>query len=110
LMQSIAAIFIAQLYGIELSIGQQAVIVLTASLAAVGSPGIPSGGIVMLVVVLQSAKLPVEGIGVVLAVDRILDMCRTVINVAGDALACVVVAHTEGELPATEAAAPATPA
>jgi len=112
LMQSIAAIFIAQLYGVDLTIGQQAVIMLTASLAALGSPGIPSGSIVMLIVVLQSVKLPVEGVGIVLAVDRILDMCRTVINVAGDALACVVVAHTEGELPAApaSAAAPESPA
>lgn len=99
LMQSVAAVFIAQLYGYDLTLSQQLVIVFTASLAAVGSPGIPSGGIVMLVVVLQAVGLPLEGIAVILAVDRILDMCRTVINVTGDALACVVVAHAEGELP-----------
>lgn len=98
LMQAVAAVFIAQLYGYDLTIGQQLVIVLTATLAAIGSPGIPSGGIVMLVVVLESVGLPLQGIAVILAVDRILDMCRTVINVTGDSLACVVVAHAEGEL------------
>lgn len=99
LMQAVASVFIAQLYGHDLTLSQQLVIVLTACLAAVGSPGIPSGGIVMLVIILQSVGLPVEGIAVILAVDRILDMCRTVINVTGDALACVVVANAEGELP-----------
>lgn len=109
LMQSVAAVFVAQLYGHDLTIGQQMIIVLTATLAAIGSPGIPSGGIVMLVVVLESVGLPLEGIAVILAVDRLLDMCRTVINVTGDALACVVVAHMEGELPRPEGAGAAVP-
>lgn len=104
-MQCVAATFIAQLYGQELAFTQQLVIAFTALLAAIGSPGIPSGGIVMLVVVLETAGLPIQGIAVILAVDRILDMCRTVVNVTGDALACVVVSHAEGELPKPQPAA-----
>jgi len=98
LMQATAAVFIAQLYGVDLSMTDQLVIALTATLAAVGSPGIPSGGIVMLVIVLESVGIPVQGIAIILSVDRILDMCRTVVNVTGDALAAVFVAAAEGRL------------
>ncbi len=98
LMQATAAVFIAQLYSVDLSLADQVLIALTATLAAVGSPGIPSGGIVMLVVVLESVGIPVQGIAIILAVDRVLDMCRTVVNVTGDALAAVFVAGAEGRL------------
>ena len=98
MMQAIATVFLAQFYGMELSIGQQVAIVFTAIVSAIGTPGIPSGGMVMLVIVLRSFGVPAEGIAMILAVDRILDMCRTVVNVTGDAAAAVAVAGMEGAL------------
>jgi proton glutamate symport protein len=106
LMQAIATVFLAQFYSIELSLMQQASLVFTAVFAAIGSPGIPSGGMVMLVVVLRSVGVPGEGIAMILAVDRVLDMCRTVVNVTGDAAVAVAVAGTEPQPPATAAAEP----
>jgi len=97
LYECIAVIFIAQAYGIDLTMGQQTVIVLTALLAAIGSAGIPMAGLVMMTVVLTAVNLPLEGIGLVLAVDRILDMSRTTINVWGDTCAAVIIAKSEGE-------------
>ena len=97
LMQAVATVFLAQFYAIELSGAQQASIVFTAVFSAIGSPGIPSGGMVMLVIVLRSVGVPAEGIAMILAVDRILDMCRTVVNVTGDAAVAVAVAGTEGK-------------
>jgi len=98
LMQAVATVFLAQFYGMELTLPQQATIVITAVVSAIGSPGIPSGGMVMLVIVLRTYGVPAEGIGMILAVDRVLDMCRTVINVTGDAAVSVAVASTEGGL------------
>lgn len=98
LYQAVAAVFIAQALGMELSIAQQLTIVLTATLASVGAAGVPGAGIIMLVIVLQAIDVPVEGIGLILGVDRILDMCRTAVNVTGDAAVSVAVAHTEGLL------------
>lgn len=97
LYEGVTAIFIAQAYGIDLSIVQQFVIVLTSVLAAIGAAGIPMAGLVMLGVVLMAIGLPMEGIGLVLAVQPICDMIRTSINVYGDTCAAVVVAHSEGE-------------
>jgi len=97
LYECIAVIFIAQAYGIDLTMGQQTVIVLTALLAAIGSAGIPMAGLVMMTVVLTAVNLPLEGIGLVLAVDRILDMSRTTINVWGDTCAAVIIAKSEWE-------------
>ena len=91
LYEAVAAIFIAQAYGIELGLGQQMIVAATAILAAVGAAGIPSAGLVTMGMVLTAAGLPVEGIGLLYAVDRILDMCRTAINVMGDAVACRVI-------------------
>lgn len=99
MMQAIATVFLAQFYAMELTIPQQASIVFTAVLSAIGTPGIPSGGMVMLVVVLRSVGVPAEGIAMILAVDRVLDMCRTVVNVTGDAAVSVAVARSEGETP-----------
>ncbi len=96
--QGVATVFIAQMYELDLTIGQQAIVVLTATLAGIGTPGIPGAGVVMLVIVLESVGVPAEGIAVILGVDRILDMCRTVVNITGDAAAAAVVAKTEGEL------------
>lgn len=82
--QGVCAIFIAQVFGIDLTIGQQVTIVLTAVLASIGTAGVPGSGMIMLAMVLQSVGLPVEGIALVAGVDRILDMMRTVVNVTGD--------------------------
>jgi proton glutamate symport protein len=96
--QAIAAVFIAQVFGIELTVIQQLTIVLTATLASIGTPGIPSGSIVMLIIVLNSVGLPVEGLALILGVDRPLDMLRTVVNITGDSTVSSIVARSEGEL------------
>ncbi|MCK5066448.1 MAG: dicarboxylate/amino acid:cation symporter [Bacteroidales bacterium] len=96
--QAIAAVFIAQVFGIDLTLIQQLTIVLTATLASIGSPGIPSGSIVMLIIVLNSVGLPVEGLALILGVDRPLDMLRTVVNITGDSTVASIVARSEGEL------------
>lgn len=98
LYQAVAATFIAQLYGIPLTLLDQVTVVLLATLIAVGSPGVPGGSIVMMVIVLEAIGVPPEGIAVILAVDRILDMCRTVVNISGDAAVAAVVAAGEGQL------------
>lgn len=100
LYQSVAAVFIAQALGMGLSIGDQLMIVLTATLASIGSAGVPGAGLVMLLIVLESIGVPAAGLALILAPDRILDMCRTVVNVTGDASVTTAVASTEGELPA----------
>jgi Na+/H+-dicarboxylate symporter len=97
LYESVAAVFIAQVYGIELSVTQQIVVFLTATLAAIGAAGIPSAGLVTMAIVLNAVGLPLEGIGMILAVDRILDMCRTTVNVWGDTVGCAVISRLEGE-------------
>jgi len=91
LYQAVATVFIAQAFGQDLSWSQQLTIVLTATLASIGSAGVPGAGMVMLVIVLQSVGLESAGIALVVAVDRILDMMRTVINVSGDAMTAVLV-------------------
>lgn len=96
--QAIAAVFIAQVFGIDLTLVQQLTIVLTATLASIGSPGIPSGSIVMLIIVLNSVGLPIEGLALILGVDRPLDMLRTAVNIAGDSSVASIVASSEGEL------------
>ncbi|MEE9270522.1 MAG: dicarboxylate/amino acid:cation symporter [Candidatus Krumholzibacteria bacterium] len=97
LYESVAAVFIAQAYGIDLSLTQQVIVFLTATLAAVGAAGIPSAGLVTMAIVLNAVGLPLEGIGIILAVDRLLDMCRTTVNVWGDTVGCAVVSRLEGE-------------
>jgi proton glutamate symport protein len=98
LYQAVAAVFIAQALGLDLTISQQLTIVLTATLASIGAAGVPGAGIIMLVIVLQAIQVPVEGIALILGVDRILDMLRTAVNITGDAAVSVAVAHTEGLL------------
>ncbi len=97
LYEAVAAMFIAQAYGISLNFGQQLVIMLTATLASIGAAAIPGAGLVTMVIVLKAVNLPEEGIGMILAVDRILDMMRTAVNVWGDACGTAVVARLEGE-------------
>ena len=96
--QGICALFIAQVCGVDLTLGQMAMIVLTATLASIGAAGVPGAAIVMLSMVLESVGLPLEGIALVIGIDRILDMARTALNVGGDIACAVVVAATENEL------------
>ena len=97
LYEAVTAMFVAQAYGIDLSIGQQLIIMLTATLASIGAAAIPGAGLVTMVIVLKAVNLPLEGIGMILAVERILDMLRTAVNVWGDACGAAVVAQLEGE-------------
>ena len=102
LYQGVAAVFIAQLYSMNLSFGDQLAIVGTATLASIGTAGVPGAGVIMLVIVLQSVGVPLEGIAAILGVDRLLDMCRTTCNITGDAMVATVVAGSEGELASVE--------
>jgi Na+/H+-dicarboxylate symporter len=96
--QGVAAIFIAQAYGIDLTFGNYITIILTSTLASIGSAGVPGAGLIMLTLVLNSVGLPVEGIAIIAGVDRILDMARTTVNVVGDCAVTVLVAKGENEL------------
>jgi len=98
LYQAVAAVFIAQSVGMDLTVAQQLTIVVTAVLASIGAAGVPGAGIIMLVIVLQAIHVPVEGIALILGVDRILDMIRTAVNITGDAAVSVAVASSEGLL------------
>lgn len=98
IMQGTATVFIAQVYGIELSLAQLLTVVLTATLASIGTAGVPAVGLIMLALVLQQAGLPVAGVGLILGIDRILDMARSAVNVTGDCCVACIVARSEGEL------------
>lgn len=98
IMQGVATVFIAQVYGVEIGAGGFLTIVVTATLASIGTAGVPGVGMVMLAMVLRQMELPVEGIGLILGVDRLLDMSRTVVNITGDAIVSCVVAKSEGKL------------
>ena len=97
IMQGAATIFISQLYGIPLGITEILTVIFAATLASIGTAGVPGVGLVMLSMVLTSVGLPIEGIAIIIGIDRILDMCRTVINITGDAVCTVIVAKGEGE-------------
>jgi Na+/H+-dicarboxylate symporter len=99
LYQAVATVFIAQAFGHDLGWADQLTIVLTATLASIGSAGVPGAGMVMLVIVLQSVGLETAGIALIVAVDRILDMMRTVVNVTGDAMTAVLVDRWMGAKP-----------
>jgi Na+/H+-dicarboxylate symporter len=98
LYQAVAAVFIAQAFGMDLSFSVQLGIVATATLASIGSAAVPGAGMVMLVIVLAQAGIPEAGLALIFAVDRPLDMCRTVVNVTGDATVSMIIAKTEGKL------------
>ena len=106
LYEAVAALTIAQMYGVELGIAQQALVLLTALLASVGAAGIPMAGLVMLVVVLQAVGLPLAGIGTIIAVDRILDMMRTATNVWSDLVGTAVVSRFERQSPVDSGQSP----
>jgi len=97
LYECVAAMFIAQAYGIELGFLMQMVVVVTALFASIGAAGIPMAGLVMISVILSAVGLPLEGVGLILAVDRLLDMCRTTVNVWSDSCGAVTIAKSEGE-------------
>lgn len=96
--QGVCVLFVAQVYGMDLSMAQQLTVVLTATLASIGTAGVPSAGLVMLTIILKSVGLPLEGVALIAGVDRILDMARTVTNITGDSAAAVVVAASESEI------------
>jgi proton glutamate symport protein len=97
LYECVAAMFIAQAYGLDISFTSQFLIVVMALIASIGVAGIPSASLVAIIVILKAVHLPIEGIGLFLAVDRLLDMCRTTVNVFSDSCCAVLVARTEGE-------------
>ena len=98
IMQGIASLFIAQIYGIELGINAMVTIVLTATLASIGTAGVPGVGMIMLSMVLQSVGLPLEGIGLIMGVERIIDMFRTTVNVMGDNVCTLIIANSENDI------------
>ncbi|NNC95099.1 MAG: dicarboxylate/amino acid:cation symporter [Chitinophagales bacterium] len=98
LYQAVTAVFLAQFFGYDLSLSAQITIVFTAALASIGTPAVPSAGLVMLIIVLESVGLPAWWIALIFPIDRPLDMIRTVVNVTGDATAATVIASSEGEL------------
>jgi len=98
LYQGVASVFIAQVFGMDLTFGQQITIVLMATLASIGAAGVPGVGMITLTMVLKQIGIPLEGIALILGVDRILDMCRTTVNITGDAVCAVVVGYSEGKV------------
>jgi Na+/H+-dicarboxylate symporter len=98
LYQAVAAVFIAQAFGMDLSFSVQLGIIATATLASIGSAAVPGAGMVMLVIVLAQAGIPEAGLALIFAVDRPLDMCRTTVNVTGDAAVSMIIAKTMGKL------------
>lgn len=106
IMQGVATVFIAQVYGVELTVTQLAVVVLTAVLASIGTAGVPGVGLVMLTMVLNQVNLPVEGIALIIGIDhRILDMSRTAVNISGDAICAMIVAKSEEKYNTDQSAA-----
>lgn len=98
IMQGVATFFIAQVYGIDLTMNMILTVVITATLASIGTAGVPGAGTIMLSMVLQSIGLPLEGIGLIMGIDRLVDMGRTVTNITGDAVCTAVIANGEGKL------------
>ena len=98
IMQGVATVFIAQAYSIDIGLGGYMMVILTATMASIGTAGVPGVGLITLALVLQQVGLPVEGIALIIGVDRLLDMLRTAINVGGDATVAAIVAKSEGKL------------
>jgi len=95
LFEGVTVLFLAQFYGVELGLGQQALVVFICILGGIGTAGVPAGSLPVIALILGMVHVPVEGIGIILAVDRFLDMCRTTLNVTGDLAAAVVVSRGE---------------
>ena len=100
LFEGVTVLFLAQVFGVELTLAQQVTVVFICILGGIGTAGVPAGSIPVIIMILGLIGVPAEGIGIVLGVDRFLDMCRTTINVTGDLAAAVVVAHQEKARPA----------
>ena len=100
IMQGVATVFISQAYNIDLSMVDYLMVILTATLSSIGTAGVPGVGLIMLAMVLEQVGLPVEGIALIIGVDRLLDMTRTAVNVCGDAMVSCVVAISEDEFDA----------
>jgi DAACS family dicarboxylate/amino acid:cation (Na+ or H+) symporter len=100
LFEGVTVLFLAQFYGIDLALGQQALVLLICILGGIGTAGVPAGSIPVVALILGMVGVPVEGIGLILGVDRFLDMCRTTLNVTGDLAAAVVVSRGEPAVPA----------
>jgi len=98
IMQGVATVFIAQVFSVDLTISDYLMVILTATLASVGTAGVPGVGLIMLAMVLNQVGLPVEGIAIIIGVDRLLDMTRTAVNITGDCMVTCVVAKSEGQL------------
>lgn len=98
IMQGVATFFVAQVYGVDMTMGMLLTVILTATLASIGTAGVPGAGAIMLSMVLQSVGLPLEGIGLIMGIDRLVDMGRTAVNITGDAVCTTVIAKQEGEL------------
>jgi Na+/H+-dicarboxylate symporter len=98
IMQGVATVFVANVYGIDLALGDFVTVILTATLASIGTAAVPSAGLIMLAMVLTQVGLPVEGIALIIGIDRLLDMMRTAVNVTGDSAVTCIVAKTEGSL------------
>ncbi len=98
IMQGVATVFLAQAYGMPLTLGNLLTVVLTATLASIGTAGVPGVGLIMLSMVLVQIGIPVEGIAIIMGIDRILDMARTAVNITGDAVCTLIIAKKEGEL------------
>jgi DAACS family dicarboxylate/amino acid:cation (Na+ or H+) symporter len=96
LFEGVTVLFLAQVFGVDLSLSAQLIVVIMSVLTAVGTAGVPSGSIPLLIIVLQMVHVPAEGIAIILGVDRFLDMCRTVLNVTGDITCAAYIARTEG--------------
>ena len=99
LYEGVTVLFLAQVFGVDLTLGQQALLLALAILSGVGTAGVPSGSIPFVMLILQQVNVPMEGIAIILGVDRILDMCRTVLNVTGDLVAAAYISHTEQPVP-----------
>jgi Na+/H+-dicarboxylate symporter len=96
--QAVVVTFLAQLYGVDMTFADRLLVTIMAASLSIGVPGIPGGSLVVMAVVLDSIGVPTQGIAIILAVDRVLDMCRTVINVSGDTMGCAIIAASEGKL------------
>jgi Na+/H+-dicarboxylate symporter len=103
LYQAVAVVFLAQLHMVDLTLAQQMIIVMTATLSSIGAAAVPSAGLVMMIIVLQSVGLNPAWVAIIFPVDRILDMCRTVVNVTGDAAVSTIIAKSENELDLSKA-------
>src|SRR5690606_8097572 len=98
IMQGVATVFIANVYAVDLGLADYLMVILTATLASIGTAAVPSAGLIMLAMVLQQVGLPVEGIALIIGIDRLLDMLRTAVNVTGDCAVTCVVARSEGAM------------